>query len=328
MDIAIRKLVPDDAHDLVALFRRCYGDTYGTESFYKPDLLREQIEAGLLRSVVATNGETLVGHTGMTIRHAGALVCETGNTVVDPAARGQRLLRKLGAALNEYVQEDGFIGYVHYPTTAHDIMQKASIAQGGVETGVMLAYVSADTDYQAIETKSGRLAATVVYQPFKSAPERDVVLPQRYRTILLTLYQNLRLDRTHVSVKTVRSPVSRIAVDVNVRRGLLHLSVAEPGDDLGDIVKALRADHSPPVIHIDLPLTLVSIDQTIAQLTAQGFFFCGLLPEFMDTDVLRLQAIEWSEDSDDRPQLVNETAQDLYAFMRHDSHPRQNPATE
>ncbi len=155
---------------MVACFRRCYGDTYPSDDFYDVARLTQRIESGSLRSVVAIVDDTLVGHTGLTVRHPGANAIEAGNTVVDPACRGQGLLGPMAAALTDLCLAQRYLGYVHYPTTAHEIMQKASVRGGGVETGVMLDYIPAETEYRGIDQGIGRLAATVVYQPLTPSP--------------------------------------------------------------------------------------------------------------------------------------------------------------
>src|SRR5690606_8944519 len=97
--------------------RRSYGAAYGTALFYDVPALGNWLCDGRLRSVVALEGECVVAHTAITIRHPGAQVCETGNTVIDPRHRGRGLLKLIGMALHERVAREGFAGYVHYPTT-------------------------------------------------------------------------------------------------------------------------------------------------------------------------------------------------------------------
>ena len=201
----IRRLVPKDALALSELIRRCYGETYGPSVFYDIPALAEMIAKRALCSVVAEYGQQIVGHMGLTVRHSESTVCETGNTVVDPNARGQGLLLKLGMALHDLVLQEGYVGYVHYPTTAHQIMQRVSVAYGGKETGVMLAYVPETTAPKPTGKQSRHLAATVVFQPLSLVPHRTVTLPEKYQAVIARLYEDLNLDRTVItSSSTVR----------------------------------------------------------------------------------------------------------------------------
>ena len=311
---SVRELRPLDAASLSACFRSCYGDTYPADVFYNVERLAATIESGQLRSVVAvTTAGRVIGHTGLTIRHPEALAIEAGNTVVDPDYRGHGLLGRLGAALTDLCSQAGYVGYLHYPTTAHEIMQKRSVSGSGVETGVMLAYIPAETDYRAAARTGGRLAATVVYQPMagRTPPSRTLYLPARYQNLLTSLYSTLDLPRHFATAARSDIPKSQIRERFQPRRGLLHLHVLSLGSDLGGLVSQLRDQHQPQIVHIDLPLDAAGMDQEIDDLIDLGFCFCALLPEFAHTDVLRLQ---WLADNDPAlrsPELVNSGARVL-----------------
>lgn len=319
--ITVRALTLDDADGLVACFKRCYGDTYSCEDFYHAELLRERILSGSLQSVVAITGDGhLIGHIGLSVRHSGARAIEAGNTVVDPDYRGQGLLGRLGKALEQLCVTSGFDGYLHYPTTAHSIMQKRSIKGGGVETGVMLDYIPADTEYRAIDRGDGRLATTVVYQPFRKTPKRGVFLPQGYREILGDLYRAAALDRV------AATPLNRPTIDATVesrsfeaRRSLLHLHVDEVGDDFEKRVKAATTAYPAAVTHVDLSLDDPAVDRAVGVLRGLGFFFCALLPEFARCDVLRLQRLRDPSQYAFAPSLANAGARGLLSFMVEDA---------
>lgn len=296
-EMTIRRLMPEDASELNALIQRCYGDSYGPSFFNDTAELAEMISTRKLCSVVADTGHRLVGHMGMSVRYPESLICETGNTVVDKLARGQGLLVKLGMALHQMILEEGYVGYVHYPTTAHHIMQRASVAYGGKETGVMLAYVSETTETKLTDKPSPRRAATVVYQPLSSTPSRQVVLPSVYRSEIERLYANLNLDRAVTKIirplaDGAKRAETKVVVHYCAQRRVLHLFYTVTDVDFEANVKALIKQYQPVITQIDLPLDNPDIDSVVSSLNGIGFFFCALLPEFAHTDVLRLQAIK------------------------------------
>jgi len=323
-DIIIRDLVPEDAFELSALFRRCYGETYGSPVFYDVAALVELISKRELISAVATKGQQVLGHVGITVRHPGSKVCETGNTVVDPNARGQGLLLRLGAALHELVQRNGYLAYLHYPTTAHEIMQRASVAYGGKETGVLLAYVPETTHSKLGAKQTGRLAATVAYQPLSPPPRREVILPERYRAVIANIYKKLNLDRkiTNPLLSLDLSLVNdetQLIESYSPQRDLLHIFVTTKGAHLASKVSASIKKYQPKVTHIDLPIDNPDIDVMIESLRDLEFFFSALLPEFAHTDLLRLQAISSLTPNDFELNLINEDAISLCDFIRNDS---------
>ncbi|MCZ6458252.1 MAG: GNAT family N-acetyltransferase [Gammaproteobacteria bacterium] len=317
--ITVRRLVAADAPGLTRCFERCYGTTYPSDIFYATQRLATAIEAGNLRSVVAVTENNIIGHTGLTVRHDGARAIEAGNTVVDPNWRGQGLLGELGTALTELCRAEGFAAYVHYPTTAHEIMQKRSVQSGGTETGLMLAYIPAETNYTAIDHTSGRLAATVVFQPCEAMPHRRVYLPERYAQVLKALFDDCNLERTF-SAPATQSTGSAAEFVMHERRGLLHAFVTRAAADLPQQIDAASGSATAPVIQVDLCLDDPAVSAAVDALAAGGFYFAALMPEFAHTDVLRLQRINQTSAAEFEPALANPGAQRLLRYIKADRH--------
>ena len=292
-------------------------DTYAVDLFHDVPALALAIERRQLRSVAAFSADgTLVGHTGLTVRQQGARITEAGNTVVDPACRGHGLLGRLGAALTELCIDDGFAGYVHYPTTAHAVMQKRSVAGDGVETGLMLAHVPADTDYREFDQGHGRLAVTVVYQPFTDLPPRRVTVPARYLDLLDTLYCRAGLERALQPDTVAARGAARIDLHLQARRSLLHVDIRRGGSDLSTRIAAALAQTPAAIAHADIALDGPGVGSSVEQLRELGFFYSALLPGFGSGDVLRLQRIARPDAATFRPRLANRDARDLLALMR------------
>ena len=306
--IDIRRLVASDAEKLTECFRRCYGESYVAGFFYDPDAIRARVAADAIYSVVAvTESGDIVGHMAMTKRHTDALTVELGNTIVDPGYRGQNIAPRLGAALFEACREGGYIGFHHYPTTAHTIMQKLAVDAGGVETGVMLAYIPADTDYKALAGKSarGRLAVVTVYQPLAAAPARDVYLPNRFEPMMRDIYRRAGLERRVRSPNGAGLPdVTEMGSTYDVARSLLRIEVLHAGADIAERAAALIDEHRPEVAHVDLLLSDGGAPRAVELLRTRDFLFCALLPEFSSGDVLRLQHLDASAEQAVQPELA------------------------
>ncbi len=317
-EITIQPLEAGHAASLIDCFRACYGESYPNDTFYNLEKLQAQIHSGALRSVVAVmldksdQPARVVGHTGLRVMHPAARSAEAGNTVVAPDMRGRGLLGQLGTALRQRTIDEGFAGYVHYPTTAHEIMQKSATSGSGRETGIMLGYIPAETDYSDFEKKTpGRLAATIVYQPVTVAPAESILVPARYRHLIDSLAHSLSLTRT---VKTLSSrPInsSRIETSNNPKRGLRKVTVLQAGLDLVSRIQALPGDF----IHVDLPMDDPGIERAADDLAAAGFVYCGWLPGFRQSDVLRLQRVSPADQRIFQPDLVTPAANQLLALI-------------
>jgi hypothetical protein len=321
-DIFVRPMVNEDCAGVVELIRSCYGDTYGVEYFCHVDALISEMESGRLRSIVALKDRQTIGHMALLQRHPQARVCEAGNTVVHSSARGEGLMIQLAFRLHELAVETGLTGYIHYPTTAHPIMQKASVDYGGVETGLMLRYIAAESDFQQNASRGERLATTVAYQPVADAPAQKLLrLPERYAEFMAGLYQQLALPRQTDCQPSL--PLRRDAsftASFNQRWQYLQMDVEKAGENLADEVAALINRHKPCVSYIDLPVDGNGVDPAVESLNDLGFFYAGLLPEFAGTDILRLQKLSDAAESDFQPDLANEAASRLLEFIREDAH--------
>ena len=231
-EVEIRALRADEAAGLVACFRRCYGDSYVMPDFYDESSIRRRLEEGTLRSMVAVDPvDGIVGHMALTVRDPGAQAVDAGNTVVDPRHRGGHLAARLGASLVELCREQGFAGFLHYPTTAHPVMQRLAVQGGGIETGLMLGYIPSGTEYRDVPgaVHGDRLAAVVVYQPIAADRSCAVFVPRRYATMLERLYRKCGL------VRTLRAGAEALAAGTDAResfdprRGLRRLEVLRAG---------------------------------------------------------------------------------------------------
>ncbi len=319
-EVAIRRLVAGDVRELKACFERCYGDSYVVGDFYDLDRLRERITSGRLRSVVAesANGE-IVGHIGLTLRHPDAKTVDAGNTIVDPRFRGRQIVVHLGLHLNALCADEGFLGYHHYPTTVHAIMQELSVADEGTETGVMLAYIPAGTEYRELggEPLADRTAVTVVWRPFAPCPPRTVYAPADYSQVIGVAYSRARLEREFAtSLADVNAQEGIVETLHDPRRGLLRFEVRRPGRDLPRVIAAAISDKTAEVVHVDLSMSDPATPAAANALRNDRFLFCAVLPEYLAGDVLRLQRLR--SDALPRPDLVNPDAQEILRLIERD----------
>ena len=319
----LRALAAEDAPRLVACFERCYGRTYPDPSFYDARQLAARLRAGDLRSVVAwTDDSEVVGHMALSFRRAGGRVAEAGHTVVDPRVRGQRLVADLSAALVDEARRIGLSGFVHYPTTAHRIMQRLAVRGGGIETGILLDYVPAETEYRGFDlTGCGtRHAVIAVYQPIGEAPPQAVHVPERYRTWIGGFYAEAALARSLRASAGAGKGATDQHVEHEPARGLARIVVRRIGEDLGERVASV-VEEGPDrrVTHVDLRLADPAVTAGSEVLRELGFFFAALLPDFDGCDVLRLQRVPAFDSDVLEPRLETDAARTLLARIREDA---------
>jgi GNAT superfamily N-acetyltransferase len=318
--LEIRSLRVGEADSLVRCFERGYGRSYVDAAFYDAAEIEARIASGRLHSVVAVadDGE-IVGHMGIVRVHPDALTVEAGHTVVDPRHRGAGLAGRLGARLSQICRDDGRVGFLHYPTTAHPVMQRLA-THSGIETGLMLAYIPAATDYRGLAQRAGeRWAATVVFQALREVPEREVFMPARYARLIGSIYARTGLSRTtHPPTSAATDAATLLDAEDSPRRGLLRVRVRSIGNDIDGALERTFQGAAVDVLQLDLPLADPGIGVAVAAASQQGFRFSAVLPEYDPGDVLRLQALPRARGPLDAPGLVTDHAKSLLAAIRAD----------
>jgi len=319
--ITIRSLTAVDAAGLARCVYRCYGYTYANEFIYNPDQVLSLIERDLLRSFVAVtpDGE-VVGHSGIIRNYADSQVAESGMAVVDPRYRSHHLLGSIKSHQVEAVRELQLIGTYADAVALHPITQKANVAIGARETGLLLAEIPEFTQFRGFDEEPRQRGSVVVYyHATGEAPAREVFLPQRYWALLESIYGQLGLRRDLLKPKPGGVPAqSSLHVDVNRRRGLARIEIESAGSDLGEEVSQRFRElclRRLDVIHIDLPLGDSTAMAAVDDLRGLGFFFGTVIPELRNGDVLRLQYLNNVALDTDRLVLYSDEAKRLLAAI-------------
>lgn len=316
-EISIREMQPTDAAGLTRCIRRCYGDSYPKRAMYDAASLAEQVHAGSYNGVVATDGADIVGHIGYSRANAAATVVEAGTTVVDADYRGAGLMGRLATVLRHCIIADQAVGFVHFPTTAHPVMQKASLQSGGCETGVMLAYLPAKArDLLIGGNGDDRLAVTVVYQPLTEAPAQAIFLPDRYSDLVTSFASHLKLRRTSVRGSAKPSGKTKIRIATDAYRKLERLTAAHIGKDFADVVVSASGNSAATTIHVDLMMNQPELHKAVEDLRKAGFAFAAWLPGWNESDVLRLQLLKNLTIGELHPALHSPEANDIAALIR------------
>lgn len=306
----IKRLDASHAAAIVGCFNEIYQRSYANETFNDPSALADALSQGYIRSVGAMRDGIAYAHMAMTLYDSEAIYPELGNTIVHTQARGDGLAWKVGGALTDWCRELGYTGFLHYPTAAHHIMQQQSVKQG-FETGLMLSYIPAQTHAGVGTLDHQRGAATIVFEPIaQPQPAISVTLPSRWAGWIQELAAAAGLPRRWQTPDHNLPPQQSVASQQTwQKRSLARLSVTRGGQDLPAYLAAL-GNSGATTRHLDLQMSDPHIDQHIELAVDHGFVFCGWLPGFAHTDILRLQVID-PVVSNLQPELANPTAQKL-----------------
>jgi serine/threonine-protein kinase RsbW len=306
----------------VRCLRRCYGDTYLHRDFYDREAIRSLLRRGLLHSGIAVDesGE-VVAHLGMLLGRVGDRTADMVLGIVDPRYRGQQLILRTGAVVAPEFERLGLIGLYQYATTAHETSQKLTLATRSVETGMLLGFLPEATT--SMQTASApppwRQPAIMLYLPLAAAPRRTAHVPRCYREVVSDIYARVGLERRLADECSdlPRRP-ARLRSVIDAPRGRIRIVVEAIGEGLvPEVARRLRgpAASSMQIAQVDLPLSDPATPSAVEALRELGFFFGGVLPEFSEGDVLRLQSVRSQAVDLTSVALVSEVGSRLLDFV-------------
>lgn len=298
-EIKIDHFQPDEIHELVRLVYKCYGYTYANEFMYYPEQIESRLHSKLMSSCGAYNKDNeLVGHLAFIFSNHNARVGESGEAVVDPRYRGNGIFPKMKSFLTDHAVEQELIGVYGEAVTIHPYSQKGSLELGSTETGFLLGYSPGTVSFQNIseDEKPRRQSIALMYTPISKSKKAKIYVPEKYQEIIRTIYNRMGYEREIISENQEsvyqHSDPGHVSVSIRSDHNQGIITVSKFGNNtLNEIrfhLKQLRLQRTD-CIYVDLPLNNSGSGYKATKLRELGFFYGYIIPEYSDSDVLRLQ---------------------------------------
>lgn len=322
-EVTLRIMKPSDAVNLARCIYRVYGYTYPHEAVYYPELFANLVESGMVTSCVAVNpsGE-VVGHLGVFIDEVGDLVGESALAVVDPRYRGRGLFPRMKKMMMSEIKRRGFKGLYSRAVTVHEASQRANVKMGAAETGFILAHSPPTAIFKKMTTKKDHLRRTVALFYIGVAPDaiQEVYLPPQHEKILKRIYKHAGLKRVYQKSDQGGKvyPDSLIHIHVLSETSSAFLRVERYGESfLKELALKVQdlCQHKIELIVLDLPLNDPVTSWMCAEIEKMGFFFSGLMPEYLQGDALRLQYLNNVPFHPDTVDVYSDFGKELFRYV-------------
>ncbi len=286
-------------HELVRLIYKCYGYTYANEFMYFPEQIQSRLHADVMSSCGAYNSDgELIGHLALIFSKPGAKVGESGEAVVDPRYRGHGIFPKMKIYLTEHAASKGVVGVYGEAVTVHPYSQKGSLELGSSETGFLLGYSPGTVSFQDISTqeKPRRQSIALMFTPILKSKAVKVYVPEIYKDLIETIYGRIGFEREYISENN-NSKYSKkgnghmtVSIRSDHNQGIITVNKFGKGtlDEIHFHMQQLCLQRID-CIYVDLPLNNKGAGYIACLLRELGFFFGYVIPEYSDSDVLRLQ---------------------------------------
>lgn len=315
-------------NDLVRLVYKCYGYTYANEFMYYPEQIEALLHGDLMTSCGAydSTGE-LIGHLALVFSKPGARVGESGEAVVDPRYRGRKIFQKMKNFLKEESAANGIVGIYSEAVTVHPYSQKGNLDIGASEIGYLLGYSPGTVSFQNITDgeKPRRQSVALMYLPVLESEPSKIYSPEAYKKIISDIYSNIGIKREIITedrdFKYAADSESKVSVKVRTDHNQGIISVESYGDStVGEIryhLRKLCVEHID-CIYADLPINHKGAGHTAEALREIGFFFGYVVPEYADSDILRLQYLNNVEIEREDIKTASTFGEELLGFIFED----------
>ena len=299
VEIKIDFLNHNKIHELVRLIYKCYGYTYANEFMYYPEQIESLLHSKLMSSCGAFDSKNnLIGHLAFIYSKPGAKVGESGEAVVDPRFRGHGIFPKMKSYMTEHAISNGVIGVYGEAVTIHPYSQKGSLELGSAETGFLLGYSPGTVSFQNISEKEKprRQSIALMYTPVQKSRRAKIYVPKVYEKIIKSIYKKIGYEREIVSESTkTKYPIrgkGQISTKLRTDHNQGIMTVIKLGTNTLDEVRfhfnQLRLQRID-CIYVNLPIKKKGAGYIASKLRELGFFYGYIIPEYSESDVLRLQ---------------------------------------
>lgn len=322
--VTLRLMRPDETVSLARLIYRVYGYTYPHEDIYYPEKFSSLIESGLVTSCVAVNEqEEIVGHLGVFLETPEDHVGESALAAVDPRYRGRGLFPKMKKMMMEEIVSKGILGLYSRAVTVHVASQKSNVKMGAKETGFVLAHSPPTAIFKKMNTEETETRRTVAlfYVPVAPDWEQIVFLPKSHQEILQKIYQHAELKRVFKKSDPTKINLnhhSHIHSHLLPEMSSAFLRVDKYGEDFIDELRLQVQDLSQKrveLIVLDLPLKDPGTAFLCPEIENIGFFFSGLMPEYLNGDSLRLQYLNNVAFDPETVDVYSEFAKEIFDYV-------------
>jgi hypothetical protein len=288
---------PEDAPGVRNLFLSVYGEGYPIRTYLDPEKLIAENAAGrVISSVSRTMRGDIVGHNALYQSAPFKKLYESGAGLVHEKYRGgkgvfDRLIRhgiEVGAKKFDL---DAIFGEA---VCNHVFTQKATENLGFLPCAVEVDLMPA-TAYIKEKSASGRVAVLFGIIETKNILQ-TVYLPSVYEEPMLYLYSGLK-EKRDIQPATVminEEAVTQIDVEYFEFAQVSRTAVWRAGVDF-EAVFALQEQElfkrGAEVMQIALNLSDPWIGSIAEILRKQGYFFCGILPRWLNADAMLMTKI-------------------------------------
>ncbi len=291
-DCTIRPMRPEEAVQVSKCIYKTYKYTYLNEDLYFPERIERMNREKRMHSYVAVTGKgEVIAHFALVPR-PNARVARIGIAVVTPRYRRKGLMKKLLERMLDDATELGFTALYGDAVSMHTMSQRTNLQYDFQETAIQLGELPPGS-VQLLKGLEGAGNLITFFKFLKEAEEYDVYLPASHKKMLTNLYSRLGVKRNCINGAHPPLPKeSEIHLTIDKCHKTATIEIITYGWDVEKRLMAKLVGLEGKGLntqYLDLRLKDPYTPKACSIFEGLGFIFSGLLPEYSDGDILRLQ---------------------------------------
>lgn len=314
---------PEDARGIANLFLSVYGPDYPVDTYYYPEKLIGEVEAGNLHPVVCRTKTGDIIACGAIYRSAppNRNLFEFGQYMVLKEYRTTTAAFRMTKYIVDVLIPDKNIeGIFGEAVTNHTASQKIQKIVKSLDTAIELLLMPASL-YTKEQSARGRVSCIMAFRIYRDCPQH-IHLPAPYTKMLEPIIASTGLSRTVSPESTVPEPASESTLDTMFfdESGIVRSHAAAIGRDFLEQFAAVEAEAEKKDIVVRqwfLNLADSSAGHAVDILRRNGYFLGGYLPQWFGTDGLLMQKVTEEPDFE-ALQIYSDDAVALLALIRDD----------
>ncbi|ATW27852.1 GNAT family N-acetyltransferase [Candidatus Formimonas warabiya] len=318
---------PEDAEEVVGLYRAIYGEYFPLREIYLADWHIEQAEKNDSYRIVArlTDGR-LIGTVALYRSvPTNPELYEAGGLMVLEEYRTKNVALELMGFLCNRLPKMSHVGQVWGEAVCnHLVSQQLSIKIGYIPCALEVDMMPEEAYQKMSECGlniNSRVSVLVLFQAFRP-DHRVVYLPQAYEDTLKKIYAPFNFG--HEFLKPGSSIEDEINTSADIQSmsdaGIARITVSHIGTDflswLDRTHDELR-NNGNKVYQVILPLDTPLVDQATESLRQEGYWLGGLLPRWFGHDGFLLQKTLHEPDFS-KIKVYSKQAKEVFAMVKAD----------
>ena len=297
--------------------------TYKNVVYYPDELLSRIADGSMVSWIAIDEAGTVFGHRALMRKKPEDLIAEIGASFVRRESRKHRVFQTIAEIMHPEIEQMGLHGVYALSVTNHTVTQAASLKVGQYTVGLRIA--SSPAIFIEGSQPGDRVTTVLNYRSLQPRQPRTIYVPERYRAMVLALYELIKLPVTVADTSELSQVPAGDSVDCEkdffLNGALITASGGEGAAYKLQALTEMLCEGGIACIQLSLDIEHEGTPYLAEAACRAGYFFSGILPECLDNghDALQMQLLNHLTVNADGIHLFQDSAKQIMAFIQNEA---------